>query len=76
MNEVLETNVGLDRQLSLLLGGVIQVMFVIGSIYPTLFSDRFGRRQPMMWGSFGLFICMMMIAILLSFRGALPRLYW
>lgn len=47
-------------------------MFVIGSIYPTLFSDRFGRRQPMMWGSFGLFICMMMISILLSFRGTLP----
>lgn len=67
--KVLETNVGLGRKLSLLLGGVIQVMFVIGSIYPTLFSDRFGRRQPMMWGSFGLFICMMMISILLSFRG-------
>lgn len=33
---VLEVNVGLDRELSLLLGGVIQVMFVIGmfSIYP------------------------------------------
>lgn len=27
---VLEVNVGLDRKLSLLLGGVIQVMFVIG----------------------------------------------
>lgn len=28
---VLETNVGLDKELSLLLGGVIQVMFVIGN---------------------------------------------
>jgi hypothetical protein len=27
---VLEVNIGLDKELSLLLGGVIQVMFVIG----------------------------------------------
>lgn len=40
-----------------------------GSIYPTFFSDRFGRRKPMMFGSFGLFLCMMMISILLSFKG-------
>ncbi|OJJ39405.1 hypothetical protein ASPWEDRAFT_25241 [Aspergillus wentii DTO 134E9] len=69
VTSVLEYNVGLGRKLSLLLGGVIQVMFVIGSLYPTFFSDRFGRRKPMMWGSFGLFICMMMISILLSFQG-------
>ncbi|KAE8367726.1 putative transcription factor TFIIIB complex subunit Brf1 [Aspergillus caelatus] len=66
---VLETNVGLDKELSLLLGGVIQVMFVIGSFYPTFYSDRLGRKKPMMWGSFGLFLCMMMISILLSFKG-------
>ncbi|RDW86837.1 sugar transporter-like protein [Aspergillus mulundensis] len=99
---VLQHNVGLDRQTSLLLGGVIQVMFVIGksflpvfassnyatqrpspasfklsrgilqypgSFYPTFYSDRLGRKKPMMWGSFGMFICMMMISILLSFKG-------
>lgn len=83
---MLQYNVGLDRKLSLLLGGVIQIMFVIGmsfdnphlspfanalvgSFYPTFFSDRFGRRKPMMWGSFGLFFSMMMISILLSFKG-------
>ncbi|PLN76293.1 sugar transporter [Aspergillus taichungensis] len=70
VTSVLETNVGLDKQLSLLLGGVIQVMFVIGSIYPTMYSDRLGRRRPMMWGCFGLFLCMMMISILLSFKGS------
>jgi hypothetical protein len=43
-----------------------------GSFYPTFFSDRYGRRQPMMWGSFGLFISMMMISILLSFKGIQP----
>jgi MFS family permease len=44
-------------------------MFIIGSFYPTFFVDRVGRRQPMMWGSLGLGISMMMIAILLSFKG-------
>lgn len=88
---MLQYNVGLTRKLSLLLGGVIQIMFVIGkfqeslfhalflglltyspgSFYPTFYSDRFGRRKPMMWGSFGLFISMMMISILLSFKGTI-----
>ncbi|KAL4992564.1 hypothetical protein BDW68DRAFT_184091 [Aspergillus falconensis] len=66
---MLQYNVGLDPKTSLLLGGVIQVMFVIGSFYPTFYSDRLGRKKPMMWGSFGMFICMMMISILLSFKG-------
>ncbi|KAL3482334.1 hypothetical protein BJX99DRAFT_242997 [Aspergillus californicus] len=66
---ILKVNVGLDPKTSLLLGGVIQVMFVIGSFYPTFYSDRLGRKKPMMWGSFGLFLCMMMISILLSFKG-------
>ncbi|KAA8646389.1 hypothetical protein EYZ11_005230 [Aspergillus tanneri] len=66
---VFESNVGLSKKMSLLLGGIIQVMFVIGSIYPTRFADQIGRRKPMMWGSLGLFFCMMMISILLSFKG-------
>jgi len=82
---VLVQNVGLDRNLALLLGGVygyrihenelsltlhsIQCMFVIGSIVPSTLSDRLGRRLPMMVGSAGLGISMMLIAILLSFRG-------
>ncbi|KAL4794598.1 hypothetical protein BDV19DRAFT_379327 [Aspergillus venezuelensis] len=69
VTEVLEVNVSLDPKTSLLLGGVIQIMFVIGSFYPTFYSDRLGRKKPMMWGSFGLFICMLMISILLSFKG-------
>jgi len=66
---VLNTNVGLSKNLSQIIGGCVQIMFVIGSLFPTIFVDRVGRRQPMMWGSFGLGICMMMVAILLSFRG-------
>lgn len=64
--EALQNNVGLTRNLSLILGGCIQVMFVVGSFYPTFFSDKIGRRKPMMWGSAALGICMMMIAVLLS----------
>ena len=45
-------------------------MFFIGSFVPSLLADRIGRRRPMMWGSFGLGISMMMIAILLSFKGS------
>ncbi|KAK5099963.1 hypothetical protein LTS08_005678 [Lithohypha guttulata] len=67
--EALEQNVGLTRNLSLIIGGCIQVMFVIGSFYPTFYSDKVGRRAPMLWGSFGLGVSMMMIAILLSFNG-------
>ncbi|KAI5801204.1 sugar transporter [Geopyxis carbonaria] len=66
---VLETNVGLTRNLSLLLGGVIQCMFVIGSLVPSFFLDRIGRRRPMMWGSLGLGISMLLISVLLSFQG-------
>ncbi|KAF2192873.1 putative Myo-inositol transporter 1 [Zopfia rhizophila CBS 207.26] len=69
ITSVLEINVGLSRNLSLLLGGVINLMFFIGSLYPTFFLDRIGRRKPMMWGSFGLGFSMMLIAILLSFQG-------
>lgn len=61
-------NVGLSRNLSLLLGGIINAMFFIGSLFPTFYLDRFGRRKPMMWGSLGLGISMMLISILLSFQ--------
>ncbi|KAL8761476.1 MAG: hypothetical protein Q9194_007687, partial [Teloschistes cf. exilis] len=67
VTSVLEDNVGLTRNLSLILGGCINTMFVIGSLVPTFFLDRLGRRRPMMFGSLGLAISMMMIAILLSF---------
>ncbi|GAB1193659.1 hypothetical protein APSETT444_002880 [Aspergillus pseudonomiae] len=66
---VLNTNVGLTKNLSMIVGGCAQIMFVVGSFFPTFFVDRVGRRTPMMWGSFGLGICMMMVSILLSFKG-------
>lgn len=45
---VLEKNVGLDRELSLLLGGVIQVMFVIGESHPVYIL------QPYLFHSFAI----------------------
>ena len=65
---VLQINVGLERNLALILGGVINIMFLLGSLFPSFYLDRIGRRKPMMWGSFGLGFSMMMIAILLSFQ--------
>jgi hypothetical protein len=73
---VLQDNVGMTRNMSLLLGGVINSMFFIGSIFPSLYLDKFGRRPLMMWGAFGEGISMMLIAILLSFQdhgGALAK---
>ena len=65
----LQENVGLTRNLSLIIGGCVQTMFVFGSIYPTIYADKVGRRKPMIWGSLGLGISMMLIAVLLSFKG-------
>ncbi|KAF2488091.1 putative MFS sugar transporter [Neohortaea acidophila] len=64
----LQYNVGLSPNLSLVLGGCVQTMFFFGSLIPTFFLDRMGRRKPMMWGSLGLAISMMLISVLLSFK--------
>ncbi|OQV00417.1 hypothetical protein CLAIMM_05912 [Cladophialophora immunda] len=69
MPTVLQQNVGLSANISQVLGGCINLMFPIGALFPTFRADTYGRRKTMMWGSFGLGCCMMMIAILLSFRG-------
>ncbi|KAL4926985.1 putative MFS sugar transporter [Aspergillus undulatus] len=66
---VLHDNVGLTQNLSMIIGGCVQIMFVIGSFFPTFFVDKVGRRAPMMWGSLTLGFCMMMVSILLSFKG-------
>ncbi|KAF9045772.1 general substrate transporter [Hymenopellis radicata] len=66
---VLTTNVGVSRELSLILGGCINLMFPIGSLIPAFFLDQLGRRRPMMVLSFILAICMAAVAALLSFKG-------
>ncbi|QIW99754.1 hypothetical protein AMS68_005272 [Peltaster fructicola] len=68
----LQFNVGVDANLALLIGGFVNLMFPIGSLIPSIFLDRLGRRKPMMWGSAGLAVCMLMISVLLSIKGKGP----
>ncbi|ESK89756.1 hexose carrier protein [Moniliophthora roreri MCA 2997] len=65
----LTDNVGVSRNLALILSGCINIMFPLGSLLPSFFLDQMGRRQPMMWCSLLLAVCMACIAALLSFRG-------
>ncbi|RDW67035.1 general substrate transporter-2 [Coleophoma crateriformis] len=67
---VLVQNVGMSAQLAQILGGCINMMFMFGSLIPTFFLDRMGRRKTMFWGCAGLGISMMMISILLSIKRA------
>ncbi|KAH9825545.1 Sugar transporter TC2A11 family [Teratosphaeria destructans] len=64
----LHENVGLTENLSLVIGGCVNVCFIIGSLVPTFFLDKLGRRNPMMWGSALCGLSMMMISVLLSFN--------
>lgn len=57
---------GLDRQLSLILGGAAQCTFLIGSAIPVFLMDRFGRRTLLMVCSVGLCLCFVCVAALLS----------
>lgn len=68
MPTVLVKNVGLNTNLSQILGGCINVMFCIGALAPSFALDRMGRRKTMMFGCFGLGVCMMMASILLSIQ--------
>ncbi|KAJ5156756.1 hypothetical protein N7492_009559 [Penicillium capsulatum] len=61
-----EKNVGMNDQLSQILAGCVEIMFILGSLLPAFKLDHMGRRRTMMIGSLGLGICMMMVAALLS----------
>lgn len=63
---VLVQNVGMSAQLAQILGGCINMMFMLGSILPSFYLDRMGRRRTMMYGCFGCGVCMLMISALLS----------
>jgi Na+/melibiose symporter-like transporter len=63
---VLVDNVGLEPRMAQILGGCVQLMFVIGNFGPALALDRMGRRKTMIWGCLGLGICMTFAAGLLA----------
>ncbi|THW40763.1 putative Myo-inositol transporter 1 [Aureobasidium pullulans] len=66
---VLEVNVGLPRSTALVAGGCMNLAFAVGSLVPALYLDRIGRRNPMIYGTIGLGLCLMVISILLSYQG-------
>jgi MFS family permease len=57
-------------RLAQIIGGTVVMMFMFGSILPSLALDRMGRRKTMITGCFGLGVCMMMISALLSKAGS------
>jgi MFS family permease len=63
---VLVQNVGMTPHIAQILGGCINMMFMFGSILPSLALDQMGRRKTMMFGCLGLGVCMLMISALLS----------
>lgn len=63
---VLVQNVGTTPRMAQILGGCINMMMMFGAILPSFALDRMGRRKTMMFGCFGLGICMLMVSALLS----------
>lgn len=65
---VLINNVGLERNLAMILAGVSSICFTLGSFVPSFYGDKLGRRIPMTLGHAAGAFSMMMISILLSFQ--------
>lgn len=63
---ILQNDMGIGRNLSLILGGAAQCTYLVGSAIPVLLMDRYGRRSLLMWCSAGLCVCFTMVTILLS----------
>jgi sugar porter (SP) family MFS transporter len=61
-----QENMGLSRNLSLILGGCTQIAYLFGSAIPLFVMDRYGRRNLLMFSVGGLFLCMLMVSILLG----------
>lgn len=66
---ILADNMGVSRELSLLLGGAAQCTYLVGSVIPVFLMDRYGRRVLLMVCSAGLSFCFIMVSILLSIGG-------
>lgn len=67
---ILQNDMGISRNLSLVLGGCAQCTYLVGSAIPVFLMDRYGRRSLLMWCSAGLCLCFVMVTILLSVGSA------
>lgn len=65
---VLINNVGIERNLAMILAGCTVICFTVGSLVPSFFSDSLGRRLPLVYGYIGCGVSMLFITILLSFQ--------
>ncbi|PSN67065.1 general substrate transporter [Corynespora cassiicola Philippines] len=71
---IFQNNMGLSRNLSLILGGAAQCTYLVGSAIPVLLMDHFGRRTLLMSCTAGLSFCFVIVTILLS-RGTTGTAY-
>lgn len=63
---IFQSSMGLNRHLSLLLGGASMCTYLVGSIVPVFLMDHFGRRVLLMVYSAGLSFCFIIVTIMLS----------
>jgi MFS family permease len=63
---IFQDNMGLSRNLSLILAGCMECTYLVGSAIPIFLMDRHGRRTLLIASSAGLCLCFVMVSILLS----------
>ncbi|GAO48299.1 general substrate transporter [Saitoella complicata NRRL Y-17804] len=66
---LLQNTLGLDRELSLIVGGCTGLCFFVFTFIPIIFIDKWGRRKPLIYGAAFQAVCMCMIGVLIGVGG-------
>ncbi|KAM0754671.1 putative hexose carrier protein [Meredithblackwellia eburnea MCA 4105] len=66
---IYEQSVGLSRQLSLLMGGFLQIFFLVASLITWYTIDRVGRRALLIFGQFGMGTMFLVLMAALGYPG-------